>query len=73
MGNSELRIDLKTALKRKNMTAKELAQKTGIREATISEMSRRNSLNLTYIAKILEALEISDIRELLIYEEKNKK
>lgn len=70
MGNSELRIDLKNALKRKNMTAKELAKKTGIREATISEMSRRNNLNLTYMAKILEVLEISDIRELLIYEEK---
>lgn len=53
------------------MTQKTLAEITGIRESTISDISRgsRTVMNFEHIAKIAEALEISDIRELVVLQE----
>lgn len=61
----ELRIDM--ALKQRNMTQKELAELTGIRPAAISQLYRGfvDRLNLDHIARIANALEIEDIRELI--------
>lgn len=52
------------------MTQKELAQRTGIRESTISELSRgaKTGINFQYLGKIAEALNITDIRELIDFE-----
>ena len=58
-------------LPEKKMTQKTLAEITGIRESTISDISRgsRTVMNFEHIAKIAEALEISDIRELVVLQE----
>lgn len=71
MNEKQLRLDVKSILAERNMTAKELSEKTGIRYATISDMPRKGAINLVHIAKIMEALEITDIRELVHYEDKN--
>jgi transcriptional regulator with XRE-family HTH domain len=61
----ELRLD--TVLKQRGMTQKELAELTGIRPAAISQLTRGfvDRLNLDHIARIANALEIEDIRELV--------
>lgn len=58
---------LKDLLDRKGITQKELAEITGIREATISEMSNdsRTVYNKKHLIKIMETLNVTDIRELL--------
>lgn len=64
-------LRLKQLLTEKKMTQKTLAEITGIRESTISDISRgsRTVMNFEHIAKIAEALEISDIRELVVLQE----
>jgi transcriptional regulator with XRE-family HTH domain len=61
----ELRLD--TVLKQRGMTQKELAELTGIRPAAISQLTRGfvDRLNLDHIARIANALDIKDIRELI--------
>lgn len=62
-----IRIRLKDILEERKLKQKELAEMTGIREFTISDICRgsRTVMNFDHIAKIAEALEISDIRELI--------
>ncbi|MFS1518535.1 helix-turn-helix domain-containing protein [Bacillus sp. SCS-151] len=69
-----VKSNLKQVLEAKNMEQKDLSKMTGIREATISEMCRdinkmfsRNVLN-----KIVNALDITDINELIILVEEQK-
>ena len=58
-------IRLKELLDERGMSQKELANLTGIRESTISDIARgsRTVMNFAHIAKILEVLEIK-IRQL---------
>lgn len=62
-----IRIRLKDLLEERNMKQKELAALTGIRESTISDICRgsRTVMNFNHIAKIAEALKITDIREIV--------
>lgn len=58
---------LKQILKDRNISQKELAQMSGIRESTISSIVRESKsvLNFEHFSKIANALNISDIRELI--------
>lgn len=61
-------ITLKKALEDRGMTQKELAEITGIREATISEIANntRNVINKVHLGKIMEALNITDLNDILV-------
>lgn len=63
-------IKLKEVLQERNITQKELANLTGIREASISELVRssKTGVNKEQLGKIATALHITDIRELLDFE-----
>jgi putative transcriptional regulator len=58
---------LRELLERRGMTQKELAELTGIREATISEMvnDSRSVYNKTHIVKVMDALNVTDLNEIL--------
>lgn len=58
---------LKQCLQERGITQKQLSEETGLREATISSICRDTltSLNLKHIAKIAEALDVQDIREII--------
>jgi putative transcriptional regulator len=49
------------------MSLNELSYKTDVRRAALSELSRgkRGNINFVHIEKIAEALNISDIREII--------
>lgn len=66
----KIQLKVKDALTSRNITQKELAKMTGIRESTISDIVRntRTGVNYEHLSKIAEALEITDIRELIDYE-----
>jgi putative transcriptional regulator len=61
---------LKEILEERSMTQKQLADKTGLRQNTISDMAKdlRDSVNKKHIALIADALEISDLNELMYIE-----
>ncbi|QNG59948.1 helix-turn-helix transcriptional regulator [Bacillus sp. PAMC26568] len=63
----EFQVKLKQVLENKGISQKELAQKTGLREATISELvnNTRSAYNKNHLLRIMEALNISDLNELL--------
>jgi transcriptional regulator with XRE-family HTH domain len=60
-------LSLKPVLERKGITQKQLAQMTGLREATISEMARnmRSDINKEHLALIMNALKVYDITEFI--------
>lgn len=66
----KLRIKLAEALEARNMTQKQLADMTKIRPAAISELYNnfRASINKEHIEKIADALNITDINELITLE-----
>lgn len=63
----ELRVRLKDVLRERNMTQKELAALSGLRENTISEVANntRKTIDRSVIAIIANSLEIEDLNELL--------
>ena len=63
----EVYLKLKEVLKERGITQKELAEMTGIRPTTISEMvnNQRSTINKEHLKKIIEVLEIEDIREII--------
>ena len=63
----KIELRLKQLLDKQNMTQKALAEKTGIRESTIIDITRgsRTVMNFAHIAKIADALNIDDIRDLI--------
>lgn len=63
----KIELRLKQLLSEKGMTQKLLAEKTGIRESTISDITRgsRTVMNFEHIAKIADVLDIDDIRDLI--------
>ncbi|MEC0209545.1 helix-turn-helix transcriptional regulator [Paenibacillus ehimensis] len=63
----KVRCNLKAILEERGMEQKELAQITGIREATISELCRdiNKMFPRTVIDKIADALQIDDLNLLI--------
>jgi transcriptional regulator with XRE-family HTH domain len=63
----QLYILVAEALTARNMTRKHLAELTGIRPAAISEIcgNQRTTINRDHLTKIADALEITDIRDLI--------
>lgn len=71
----QFRLRLRELLDERKISQKEFAQKTGLREATISEMvnDTRISYNKKYLAVCMEALGLTDISQIIqtIISEKN--
>lgn len=63
-------IHLKQRMKERNLTQTELANKAGVRQATISQLSRGyiERLHLPTLEKIAWALDITDITKLITLE-----
>ena len=61
------KLKIKEAVESRNITQKELAEMTGIREATISEMAQnaRTVINKVHLGKIMDALDITKLDEIL--------
>ena len=69
--NYKVKLKVKELLEERNITQKKLAQISGIRESTISDIVRgtRTVINLEHLSKIAEALEIDNISQLIDFEE----
>lgn len=63
----KFRVKIKEALAKADMNQKELAKLTGLREAAISEMAQnaRTVINKVHLAKIMDALDITELSEIL--------
>lgn len=63
-------MKVKELLEERNITQKKLAQMSGIRESTISDIVRgtRTVINFEHLSKIAEALEILDISQLIDFD-----
>ena len=71
--NYNIKLKVKELLEERNITQKKLAQMSGIRESTVSDIVRgtRTVINFGHLSKIAEALEIDHISQLINFEEKN--
>ena len=69
--NYKVKLKVKELLEERNITQKKLAQISGIRESTISDIVRgtRTVINFEHLSKIAEALEIDNISQLIDVEE----
>ena len=69
--NYKVKLKVKELLEERNITQKKLAQISGIRESTISDIVRgtRTVINFEHLSKIAEALEIDNISQLIGFEE----
>jgi len=67
-----VKLKVKEALESRKLSPKKLAEMSGIRESTISDIVRgtRTVINFEHLSKIAEALEVTDIRELIDFEDK---
>ncbi|MED4841560.1 helix-turn-helix transcriptional regulator [Weizmannia sp. CD-2023] len=67
MSEPELNIKLKELLKEKNITQKELAEMTGLREATISEIANnaRTTINKEQLLLIMKTLGVKELSKIL--------
>lgn len=65
--NTRIITKLGDILRARNITQAQLADMTGLRPSTISEIVRdsRTTINKEHIARIADALNIDDIRELI--------
>ena len=65
-----VKLKVKEALDKRELSQKKLAEMSGIRESTISDIIRgtRTVINFEHISKIAEALKITDIRELIDFD-----
>lgn len=63
-------IKLKEVLHERKISQKELAKLTNIRPAAISELAnnQRSTINKEHVEKIAEALHITDLSELIVFE-----
>lgn len=70
--NYQIKLKVKELLEEREITQKKLAQMSGIRESTISDIVRgtRTVINFEHLSKVAEALEIDDISQLIDFEEK---
>ena len=69
--NYKVKLKVKELLEERNITQKKLAQISGIRESTISDIVRgtRTVINFEHLSKIAEALEIDNTSQLIDFEE----
>lgn len=69
--NYKVKLKVKELLEERNITQKKLAQISGIRESTISDIVRgtRTVINFEHLSKVAEALEIDNISQLIDFEE----
>ena len=69
--NYKVKLKVKELLEERNITQKKLAQISGIRESTISDIVRgtRTVINIELLYKIAEALEIDNNSQLIDFEE----
>ena len=67
-----VKLKVKEALESRKLSQKKLAEMSRIRESTISDIVRgtRTVINFEHLSKIAEALEVTDIRELIDFEDK---
>lgn len=67
---SEIKIVLDQVLKSRNMTVNQLARITGIRYETVYNLAngKVERVSLPHLARIMAALELTDITDVLIYE-----
>jgi transcriptional regulator with XRE-family HTH domain len=70
MNKYVVKLKVKEAIEERGITQKKLAEMSGIRESTISDIVRgtRTVINFEHLSKIAEALEVTDIRELIDFE-----
>ena len=70
--NYQIKLRVKELLEEREITQKKLAQMSGIRESTISDIVRgtRTVINFEHLSKVAEALEIDNISQLIDFEEK---
>lgn len=68
--NYKLNLKLKALLEERGLTQKKLSELSGVRESTISDIVRgsRTLINFEHFEKIARALEISEITELIDFE-----
>lgn len=66
-----INIKLKEVLAAKGITQKELAEVTGLRPTTISEMARNNrtTINKEHLESVMKALDVKEISEIIEYKE----
>lgn len=67
-----VKLKVKEAIEERGITQKKLAEMSGIRESTVSDIVRgsRTVINFEHLSKIAEALEVNDIAELIDFESK---
>lgn len=65
-----IRLRVKEILEERDFTQKKLAQLSGIRESTISDIVRgtRTVINFEHLSRIAETLEITDISQLINFD-----
>lgn len=70
----KIRLKVKELLEEKNLTQKELAIRSGIRESTISDIVRgsRTVINFEHLAKIMEALKVKRVEDIIELDVSNK-
>ena len=65
--NYKIELKVKEIITEMNITQKRLAEISGLRESTISDITRgtRTVINFDHLSRIAEALNIRDIRKLI--------
>ena len=68
--NYNVKLKIKDLLDERKITQKNLAEISGIRESTISDIVRgtRTVINFEHLSKIAKALNVSDISQLIDFE-----
>lgn len=61
--NVELKI--REVMSQKGITQNKLAELTGINQSVISQFGKKNSINRNHLIKIVNALGITDIKQIL--------
>ena len=69
--NYTLKLKLKSLLEERGLTQKKLSELSGVRESTISDIVRgsRTLINCEHFEKLARELEISEITELIDFDE----
>ncbi|NBH32698.1 XRE family transcriptional regulator [Clostridiaceae bacterium] len=69
-----VKLKIREAIEERGITQKKLAEMSGLRELTISDIVRgtRTVINFEHLSKIAEALEIDNITELIDFEHAHK-
>ena len=73
--NYTIRLKIKELLEEKELTQKQLAAMSGVRESTISDIVRgtRTVINYEHLSKIAAALQVKDIKEIIDFESDKEK